>query len=402
MTRKSWLAAVISLVLALAILAMGGAYLVTSLRREATAVQVDIQDPDLIKAGEYVAQAADCMACHTVPGDRPMAGGVALNTPLGAIYSTNITPDKQTGIGDYTYADFKNAVQYGVRKDNTPLYPAMPYPSYVIMPDKDIQALYAYFMSAVEPVAKENVQTTMPWPLSIRWSVSWWQWFYAPKRDFTPPPDSSEQIARGAYLVEGPGHCGTCHTPRGLGYQEKAMSLADGDEYLSGAIIEGWRAKSLRGEARGLGAWDEKAIAQFLKTGRTEHTVAFGAMASTVENSTSFFTDEDAAAVAAYLKQLPPASQQETRLPIKQDTTTDKLRDGTHESRGAAVYMQQCAACHGVDGGGNKTRVAPPLDKNSAIYADTAHSIIQIVLEGGACPILMAHRKLQPCPVLPI
>lgn len=176
------------------------------------------------------------------------------------------------------------------------------------------------------------------------------------------------------------------------------MSLADGDEYLSGAVIEGWRAKSLRGEARGLGAWDEAAIVQFLQTGRTAHTAAFGAMADVVENSTSFFTDEDAAAVAAYLKQLPPAPEQETRLPIKPDTTTAQLRDGTHDSRGAAVYMQQCAACHGVDGGGDKTRVAPPLDKNSAIYADTAHSIIQVVLEGERMPYIDGTQPTSAMP----
>lgn len=246
---------------------------------------------------------------------------------LGAIYSTNITPDRETGIGEYTFDDFLNATKHGVRKDNSALYPAMPYPSYGIMPDEDIAAMYAYFMSAVEPVRQVNRTSELPPVLNWRWPLAYWQALFAPERDFVPETDDPI-LTRGQYLVEGPGHCGSCHTERGIGFQEVALSNADSDEYLSGAIIDGWRAKSLRGEHRGLGTWSTDELSDFFKTGRTETTAAFGAMAEVVEHSTQYMTDGDVQAMAAYLKTLSPAPGKEVRLPAKQDVTTAKLLDG--------------------------------------------------------------------------
>lgn len=382
--RKFGIKAVAGLLVA-AGLAIGGAQLLTANRKVDTAASVDIQDRRLIEAGAYIARTGDCVACHSVPGGKPFAGGLAMQTPVGTIYSSNITPDKQSGIGNYGYADFKNAVQLGIRKDGTPLYPAMPYPSYAIMPDADVQALYAYFMSQVEPVSQPSADSTIPWPLNMRWPMAWWQLLFAGKRDFAAPAGADEKLVRGAYLVEGPGHCGACHTPRGLAYQEKALSLADGDAFLSGAVIDGWRAKSLRGEAQGLQSWSAEEIVMFLKTGRTDRVAAFGAMADVVEHSTRYFTDVDLAGIAAYLKQLPPVAGKLAAFPPKTDSTTAALRDGRYDTRGAVIYMEQCVVCHRADGQG-MPRIFPALAGNSAVYAQNPQSIIQITLEGGKMP----------------
>ncbi|MBQ2645908.1 MAG: cytochrome c [Achromobacter sp.] len=364
---------------------IGGAHLLTAIRKTDATAAVDPQDRRLAEAGAYLARTADCVACHSVPGDKPFAGGLAMQTPVGTIYSSNITPDKASGIGAYSYADFKNAVQYGIRKDGAALYPAMPYPSYAIMPDRDIQALYAYFMSQVEPVDKPSADSTIPWPLNMRWPMAWWQLLFAGKRDFAAPAGADEQIRRGAYLVEGPGHCGACHTPRGLAYQEKALSMADGDAFLSGAVIDGWRAKSLRGEARGLASWSAADIALFLKTGRTDRVAVFGAMVDVVEHSTRYFTDDDLASIAAYLKQLPPVPGKAPVFPAKADNTTASLLAGRYDSRGAVIYMEHCVICHRADGQG-MPRIFPALAGNSAIFAQNPQSIIQITLEGGRMP----------------
>ncbi|QWF38617.1 cytochrome c [Bordetella hinzii] len=380
--KSKWARRVILGGLAMGVLAVGGAQWLSATRGP---VADSGADPGLIARGAYIARSADCVACHTVPGGAPFAGGLAMQTPVGAIFSTNITPDPDTGIGRYSYADFARAVQYGVRRDGTPLYPAMPYPSYAIMPEADMRALYAWFMADVAPVRQTNAPADIPWPLNMRWPMAWWQLLFAPARDFVPPEAADARIARGAYLVEGPGHCGACHTPRGLAYQEKALSLADGDAFLSGAVIDGWRAKSLRGEAQGLQSWSQAEIVEFLRTGRNDKVAAFGAMADVVEHSTQYFSDEDLHSVAAYLKHLPPAAGKIRSFPPKADTTTAALLDGRYDTRGALLYMEYCAACHRADGRG-VPRIFPALDGNSAVFAKYPQSLIQITLEGGRMP----------------
>lgn len=348
---------------------------------------VDVTDAQRVQQGEYIARTADCAACHTVPGGPLFAGGLAMQTPLGAIYSTNITPDPDTGIGRYTLADFKRAVQHGVTPDNRPLYPAMPYPSYVIMPDEDMAAMYAYFMTQVTPVRQSNGKSTIPWPFNMRWPMSWWQLLFARDRDFEPAPALSARQNRGAYLIEGPGHCGACHTPRGLAYQEQAMSMGGDAQsaFLSGAVIDGWRAKSLRSEARGLASWSIEELELFLATGRTDKVAAFGAMADVIEHSTRYMTQADISAMAAYLKQLPPASNKILAFEPKTDLTTAALNEGAGLGSGARVYVEYCQACHGASGQG-VARVFPALAGNSAVFAKNPQSVIQITLEGGKTP----------------
>lgn len=351
---------------------------------------------ELIARGEYIARLSDCAACHTVPGEAEYSGGLAMQTPFGAIYSTNITPDAETGIGNYSLTEFINAVKHGVRKDDSPLYPAMPYTSYTIMPDEDMEALYAYFMEAVPAVKKPNAPTTFPWIVSMRWPVAYWQLLFSPIRDFTPNPALSDIENHGAYIVEGPGHCGACHTPRGLAYEEKALSN-NSDLYLSGAVIDGWRAKSLRGEAQGLKLWDEAEIVEFLKTGRTDKVIAFGAMADVVQHSSQYWSDQDLNATAAYLKQLSPAPNKMLELPKKEDTTTDLLLSGEYSDPGAILYVEHCYACHRADGDG-VPRIFPALNLNSAVLANNAQSVIQVTLEGGKMPDTPADRMAFTMP----
>jgi len=340
----------------------------------------------LVKQGEYLARAGDCVACHTAKDGKPFAGGLPMETPIGVIYSTNITPDK-TGIGDYSFEDFDKAVRHGVAKGGSTLYPAMPFPSYARVSDADMQALYAYFMKGVAPVARDNQDSDIPWPLSMRWPLSIWRWMFAPSVESPVPAAGSDPvISRGAYLVEGLGHCGACHTPRALTMQEKALSASDGSDFLSGsAPLEGWIAKSLRGDHKdGLGSWSEEQLVQFLKTGRSDRSAVFGGMSDVVVHSMQYMTDADLTAIARYLKSL-PANDPKDQPHQYDKQVAQALWNGDDSKPGAAVYIDNCAACHRTDGHGY-TRVFPALAGNPVLQSADTTSLIHIVLKGGTLP----------------
>ena len=351
-----------------------------------SAVAADTDQLALIKQGEYLARAGDCVACHTAKGGKPFAGGLAMETPIGTIYSTNITPDK-TGIGAYSFEDFDKAVRHGVAKNGSTLYPAMPYPSYARVNQADMQALYAYFMKGVKPVAEENQAVEIPWPMSMRWPLAMWRWMFAPAvEDFTPVAGQDPVISRGAYLVEGLGHCGACHTPRALTMQEQALSASENSAFLSGsAPLEGWIAKNLRGDHKdGLGSWTEVQLVQFLKTGRSDRSAVFGGMSDVIVHSMQYMSDADLTAIARYLKALPAVDPEDK--PHQYDSAVaDALWNGDDSKRGAAVYIDNCAACHRTDGHGY-TRVFPALAGNPVLQSDDPTSLIHIVLKGGALP----------------
>lgn len=339
--------------------------------------------PDvLVKKGEYLARAGDCVACHTAKGGKPFAGGLPMETPIGTIYSTNITPDS-TGIGGYSFEDFDQAVRHGIGKSGSTLYPAMPYPSYARVSDEDMQALYAYFMHGVQPVAQENRPVDIPWPLSMRWPLSIWRAMFAPKVEPFKAAGADEVIDRGAYLVEGLGHCGACHTPRAITMQEKALSASDGSDFLAGsAPLEGWIAKSLRGDHRdGLGSWSETDLVAFLKTGRSDRAAVFGGMSDVVEHSMQYMSDADLTAIARYLKTLPPVNPNDSPH-LYDRAVSDALWKGDDSKAGASVYVDNCAACHRTDGKGY-TRVFPALAGNPVVQTEDATSLIHIVLRGG-------------------
>lgn len=347
---------------------------------------ISAAETDLIKQGEHLARAGDCVACHTAKGGKPFAGGLPMETPIGVIYSTNITPDK-TGLGDYSFEDFDKAVRHGVAKSGSTLYPAMPYPSYARVSESDMQALYAYFMKGVEPVAQANKDSDIPWPLSMRWPLTAWRWMFAPAvEDYQAVAGSDPVISRGAYLVEGLGHCGACHTPRALTMQEKALSAQDGSAFLSGsAPLEGWIAKSLRGDHKdGLGSWSEEQLVQFLKTGRSDRSAVFGGMSDVVVHSMQYLSQDDLTAIARYLKSLPAVDPKDQ--PHQYDKqVAQALWKGDDSQRGASVYIDNCAACHRTDGHGY-TRVFPALAGNPVLQTADATSLINIVLNGGTLP----------------
>lgn len=345
------------------------------------------EDP-LVAKGRYLARAGDCVACHTAKDGKPFAGGLPMATPIGVVYSTNITPDRQTGIGTYRFEDFDKAVRHGVAKAGYSLYPAMPYPSYARVSDEDMQALYAYFMHGVTPVTQATQAPNIPWPLSMRWPLHVWRNLFAPSVD-TAAADTPMQdpvLARGAYLVEGLGHCGACHTPRAFSLQEKALGASEGEAFLAGGDAqEGWVGENLRGDHRhGLGSWSEAELVDFFKTGRTDKAAVFGSMSEVVVHSLQYLTDEDRLAIARYLKQL-PALDPDDRPHVADPATYQALHDGLTPTLGARLYADNCMACHRSDGKGY-AQVFPALAANPVLNVDDPQSLIRLVLEGGTLP----------------
>ncbi|NIE77879.1 c-type cytochrome [Pantoea sp. Ap-967] len=341
-------------------------------------VEPDVRlDPELVSRGEYVARLSDCVACHSLPDAKPFAGGLEMATPLGAIHATNITPDRDTGIGRYSLANFDRAVRHGVAPGGRRLYPAMPYPSYAKLSDDDVRALYAFFMKGVQPVQQANLKSDIPWPLNLRWPIALWNGLFAADSPYASKPGQDPLWNRGAYIVQGPGHCGSCHTPRGLAFNEKALDEA-GAPFLAGALLDGWYAPSLRSDPNtGLGRWNEADIVSFLKTGRNQHAVVYGSMTEAFNNSTQFMADDDLKAIARYLKSL-PGDPQRDGPPWQYQSAFATARLG---SAGAQVYVNRCASCHGLDGKGQREWMPPLAGATSALTTEHA-SAVNITLNG--------------------
>lgn len=338
-------------------------------------------DAALIKQGEYLAKVGDCVACHLPSKGKPFVGGLKMMTPMGAIYSTNITPDTETGIGRYTEADFARALREGVAKDGHNLYPAMPYPSYAKVSNEDVHALYVYFMKGVAPVKKANRESDIKWPLNMRWPLMFWNMVFLHKGVYQEKQGKDVAWNRGAYLMQGLGHCGSCHTPRGIGFQEKALDESGG-LYLSGAPVDNWFASNLTGAHNaGLERWSAADIAQFLKTGANQHAAAFGSMTSVINNSTLSMTDADLAAIARYLKSFPAVGDSGgTAYAYDPKATKVSLTRPANDS-GARVYTTHCMHCHGADGRGFAPLLAP-LAGNPNVLEEQSLSLINVTLNG--------------------
>jgi len=348
---------------------------------------VDTSSAQLIQRGAYAARLGDCVACHSVPGKAPFSGGLKMATPLGSIFTTNITPDKDTGIGQYSLADFDRALRHGVARDGHRLYPAMPYPSYAKLGDDDVRALYAYFLHDVQPAHNENLLSDIPWPLNMRWPLAFWDGLFTESSTYRPKTTTATGAAadtlwnRGAYLVQGAGHCGSCHTARGVAMNEKALDESS-PRYLSGAAIDGWYAPSLRGDPNtGLGRWSEADIVQFLKTGRNAHAVVVGSMSDAFNNSTQFMSDDDLKAIARYLKSLPGTKDEK---PWQYQTSANLSDVGVRlKIPGAQTFMAKCSACHGANGRGQGPWIPPLAGAASSMAPENATSI-NAVLNGSA------------------
>ncbi|MCC3733402.1 cytochrome c [Rouxiella badensis] len=337
-------------------------------------------DAALIKQGEYVSRLGDCGACHTTAGRPAFSGGLAIRSNLGTIYSTNITPDKDHGIGGYSEQQFSDAVRKGVLPDGTRLYPAMPYPDYAKINDKDMHALYAYFMQGVKPSAESPPKTELSFPFSQRWGMRFWNWAFTSDEPFQPIGGASAEVNRGAYLVESLGHCGSCHTPRGLGMNEKALDSGDA-QFLAGGSLNGWEVPSLRGIAH----WNEQEIVDYLGKGRNDKAAVGGEMTSVVENSTAYMTEADLKAIAAYVKFLggnPPLSAEDTQ---SNNATEARLTAAKNLSVGERLYLDNCGACHFVTGKG-APGVFPQLSQATIVNAQDPTGLIHTILAGAQQP----------------
>ena len=348
-------------------------------------------EKNLIAQGKYIARLGDCIACHTAKGGAVMAGGLELKTPMGTIYSSNITPDPETGIGQYSFEQFDKAMRQGVTPAGQNLYPAMPYPSYAKMSEDDMRALYAYLMQDVAPVKMANLEADMGFPFNQRWGLALWNWAFVDNQPFAPDPAKSPELNRGAYLVQGLGHCGSCHTPRGIAFQEKAMSDTGsaGKHYLAGETVEEWRALSLRN------LWTVEDTVQLLKTGQNRFATVSGNMADVIHHSTQHFTDADLTAIASYLKSL-PAGKDDLPMPTVA-LTPARAPDTLYSSRGGLGYTQFCADCHRPDGGGVKG-LFPPLNGNPGIVAANPTTLLHITLTGWKTPQTAAHPRVYTMP----
>lgn len=330
-----------------------------------------------IERGRYLTQAGNCQGCHTPPGEEAFAGSRALETPFGVIYTPNITFDTETGLGRWSRDDFWRAMHEGKAKDGSQLYPAFPYPHFTKMPREDVDAIYAY-LATLDPVRKKKPPNELPFPLGWRFTVKGWNMAFFEPGVFRPDPAKPEAWNRGAYLVEGPGHCSGCHTEKNLlGADRKARHLA-------GGRLENWSAPDIRGGRHGgLERWSEAEIVEFLRTERNAHSAAFSIMSEVISYSTQHMAEADLKAIATYLKDL---DGEERAAPARPDEAV--------MTAGAAIYSDNCTACHGSDGSG-VPRFFPPLAGSGKVNNPDATTVIRALLEGARA----VPTKTHPSPL---
>lgn len=343
-----------------------------------TGVPASLVGARLIVRGEYLARAADCVACHTAPGGRPFAGGLAIRTPFGTLYSPNITPDRKTGIGNFADANFLRVLHEGVLPDGTRLYPAMPYAAYTYMTDADALAIKAYLFS-LAPVHSETLHDTLAFPYNQRWLMVFWQAFYNPGIRFEPRSNRSAQWNRGAYLAEALTHCGDCHTPR-----NRLQALENRDKF-AGAAAAGWLAYNITADDRsGVGAWSAAALSQYLSTGHArDHGTASGTMGEAVDHSLSYLAPSDIQSLVAYLRTVPAVSSPGEPL-VRVSVQSASYREGVPADfapLGKQVFEGACVSCHSWSGRSLLTSFAT-LTGARAVNDPSATNVAQIVISG--------------------
>lgn len=327
----------------------------------------DLQSYDRVERGRYLAVLGDCAACHTAPGGKPFAGGLPLETPFGTIITANITPDAATGIGTMSQAEFAAALHEGRGLGGKRLYPAMPYPAYTKLTDQDVSDLRSYF-ATVAPVNNKIVSNQLPFPLNVRAAMIVWNGLNFTPGRFQPNSEKSAEWNRGAYIVQGPGHCGTCHTPKSI------LGAEQSSKAFEGSPLQGWFAPNITANThKGIGGWSKDDIAQYLKTGTNAWTLASGPMADAVTHSTSLMKDDDIAAIATYLKDYTSGDSSLKPTPI---ATDDKIMNS-----GAAIFKDSCAACH-KDSGMGEANLFPRLAGSALVQSDDPTTLARIVLHG--------------------
>jgi mono/diheme cytochrome c family protein len=358
--------------------------------QDPSGVPAELKDASLIERGEYLARAADCAACHTAEGGAPYAGGRAFVLPFGTLYSTNITPDTETGIGNYSDTEFLAAVHKGLGRGNTRLYPAMPFASYTYMTDADAAAIKAYLFS-LKPVHAPAPRNTLAFPFNQRALMGVWALLFNPDRRFEPRTQRDPQWNRGAYLVEAMGHCGECHTPRNL------MQALDQREKFAGAVQSGWRAYNITSDRNsGIGAWSEADLEHYLSLGHADgRGTATGPMGEAVDHSLRYLTQGDVTAMVAYLRSVSGIATSDLTLPkaVPAPASYAQGLAAGADSRGRAVYAGACAGCH------DWTGVSPSLPYATltgvrSVNDPTATNVVQVILSG-------AHRQNGDATTMP-
>ncbi len=329
-----------------------------------------------VEQGAYLARAGNCYACHTTEEGEPYAGGVAFKTPFGTLYSTNITPDSETGVGAWSYADFYRAMKQGISPKGHHLYPAFPYTDYARMSDEDIASLYL-FLQSLEPVHAPGQSNELDFPYNQRALLAGWKWLFHDDTTFEQDPGQSDEWNRGAYLVEGPGHCGACHTPRNvLGAEKERWALSGGvhDDKVKLGFYRQWSAVNLTSAGTGLGSWTEDDIVSYLKTGQSPKAIVHGPMREVILHSTRHLNDADIKAMAVYLKSL------EAKYPDSGPKAEPKqLADGE------LIYTVHCGSCHLPTGKGGEG-LGVTLEQNPIVQAADPASLINVILYGPHLP----------------
>jgi mono/diheme cytochrome c family protein len=334
----------------------------------AGAVVAPGKESNEVARGAYLARIGDCEFCHTALNGKPFAGGRAIATPFGVIYSINITPDRNTGIGQWSEQDFYKAMHTGISRDGSHLYPAFPYPWFTKVTRADVDALKAY-LGTVTPVAQDDKPNRLPWVLRWREELFGWNALFFDEGEYKNDAAQSAQWNRGAYLVQGLAHCGACHTPDNwLGGTKHSDAFEGGSAGLH------WAAPGLGGNIRdGVGGWSAAEIVEYLRTGANAKSASVGPMSDVVMNSTQYLSDADLNAIAVFLKNRP---NDHAKSPPKTAALgTEAL------AHGQALYLDNCTGCHNPDGRG-VPNVFPPLTGSAAIQADNPGTVIHVVLAG--------------------
>jgi len=335
----------------------------------------------LVAKGEYLTKAADCAACHTAPGGEPFAGGRAFQLPFGTIYSTNITPDREAGIGQWSDAEFVRALHRGIGRSGEDLYPAFPYTAYALLSTDDVLAIRAY-LSTVRPVSLRNTDNTLAFPFNQRYVLRAWKLLFMPTRQWEPSAAHDAAWNRGSYLAEALAHCGDCHTPRNLMFATKS------NRKYAGAVVDGWKAYNITSDSEtGIGAWSDAEIEQYLSSGHAPaHGSAGGGMGEAIDLSLRHLSSEDIAALTRYLRTIPA---QRSELAAQIDHHPATLNGATawspgpdrNESIGFQIFASACASCHGWDGTGQQTDHAELLG-SPAVNDPSGVNLVRAVLEG--------------------
>lgn len=339
-----------------------------------------------LQRGEYLARAGDCMACHSARGGQPLAGGRVMSTPFGALVTPNITPDRETGIGEWSADDFWRAMHNGRGRKGEFLYPAFPYPNYTRVTRADSDAIYAW-LSSLPPVRQQNAPHQLRFPYDQRMLLGFWRALYFRPGVWEDNPQRDAAWNRGAYLVQGLGHCNACHATRNV------LGATPLTGELTGGLIPmlNWYAPALSGSAEGLERWNVDSLATFMKTGISQHGAAFGPMAEVVRQSLQHLSDEDVRAMALYLKSLPPAPAPQVAARLKPPAAQAMVKQG------APIYEKHCAECHGKDGRG-QGRDIPPLQGSPSVSGPFAANAIRIVLNGGFAPATAGNPRPMGMP----